>query len=186
MWRRCNLRARTGFADGLCSCSPLVAVGSTHEPLARHAQDRFLVGQGAEPHCWDPREGMRFFADPESVVLGLNEEAYVEVEVGRLAATGRNPVHVEVEDGVVERPHVESELLARCPQRDRGGTRAPRRVRFRARSLRRGASPFASVADHSRPSAFVGLPHLGATESESPRPDALGASPMAPDAPHSS
>ena len=121
MWQRCNLRARTGFADGLCSCSPLVAVGSTHEPLARHAQNRFLVGQGAEPHCWDPREGMRFFADPESVVLGLNEEAYIEVEVGRLAATGRNPVHVDVEHGVVERPHLESGLLARFPQRDREG-----------------------------------------------------------------
>ena len=64
---------------------------------------------------------MRFFAEPESVVLGLNEEAYVEVEVGRLAATSRNPVHVEVEDGVVERPHVESGLLARFSQSDREG-----------------------------------------------------------------
>ena len=64
---------------------------------------------------------MRFFTDPESVVLGLNEEAYVEVEVGRLAATDRNPVHVDVEDGVAERPHVESGLLARFPQRDRKG-----------------------------------------------------------------
>ena len=64
---------------------------------------------------------MRFFADPESVVLGLNEEAYVEVAVGRLAAKGRNPVHVDVEDGVVERPHVESGFFACFPQRDREG-----------------------------------------------------------------
>ena len=61
---------------------------------------------------------MGFVADLESVVLGLNEETYVEVEVGRLAATGRNPVHVDVEDGVVERPQVESGLLARFAQRD--------------------------------------------------------------------
>ena len=64
---------------------------------------------------------MRFVADPETVVLGLHEEAYVEVQVVRLAATGRNPVHVDVEDGVVERPHVESGFLARFPQRDRKG-----------------------------------------------------------------
>ena len=64
---------------------------------------------------------MRFFADPESVVLGLNEEPYVEVQVRRFAATGRNPVHVDVEDGVVERPHVESGFLARFAQRDREG-----------------------------------------------------------------
>ena len=62
---------------------------------------------------------MRFFADPESVVLGLNEEAYVEVQVGGLAAAGRNRMHVDVEDGVVERPHVESGFLARFPQRNR-------------------------------------------------------------------
>ena len=62
---------------------------------------------------------MRFVADPEPVVLGLNEEAHVEVQLGRLAAPGRNPVHVDVEDGVVERPHVESGLLARFPQCDR-------------------------------------------------------------------
>ena len=37
---------------------------------------------------------MRFFADPEPVVLGRNEEAYVEVQVGWLAATGRNPVRL--------------------------------------------------------------------------------------------
>ena len=85
-----------------------VAVASAHHPLARHAQHRFLVGQGAEPHGRNPRERMGFVADPESVVLGLHEEAYVEVQVGRLAATGRNPVHVDVEDDVVERPHVES------------------------------------------------------------------------------
>ena len=52
---------------------------------------------------------------------GLNEEAYVEVQVGRLAVTGRNPVHVDVEDGVVERPHVESGFFARLAQRDRKG-----------------------------------------------------------------
>ena len=64
---------------------------------------------------------MRFFADPESVVLGLNEEAHVEVEVGRLAATRRNPVHVDVEDGVVERSHVEPGFFARLAQCDRNG-----------------------------------------------------------------
>ena len=68
---------------------------------------------------------MRFFADPESVVFGLNEEAHVEVQVGRLAATGRNPVYVDVEDGVVKRPHVESGFLARFAQCDREGTIAP-------------------------------------------------------------
>ena len=51
-------------------------------------------------------------------MLGLNDEAYVEVEVGRLAAVGRDIVHVDVEDGVVERAHVESGFLARFPQRD--------------------------------------------------------------------
>ena len=35
---------------------------------------------------------MGFVADLEPVVLGLHEEAHVEVQVGRLAATGRNPV----------------------------------------------------------------------------------------------
>ena len=64
---------------------------------------------------------MRFFADPEPVVLGLNEEAYVEVQVGRLTAAGRNPVHVDVEDGLVERPHVEPGFFARLAQRDREG-----------------------------------------------------------------
>ena len=59
--------------------------------------------------------------DPELVVHGLNEEAYVEVQVGRLTATGRNPVHVDVEDGVVERPHVEPGFFARLAQRDRKG-----------------------------------------------------------------
>ena len=100
------------------------ALASTHDPLARHAQHRFLVAQGVEPHDRDPREGMRFFADPESVVLGLDEETDVEVQVGRLVAAGRNPVHVDVEDGVVERPHVESGFLARFAQRDREGTSA--------------------------------------------------------------
>ena len=64
---------------------------------------------------------MRFVADPESVVLGLNEEAYVEVQVRWLAATGRNPVQVDVEDGVVERPHVEPGFFARFAQCDRKG-----------------------------------------------------------------
>ena len=32
-----------------------VALGSTHEPLARHAQNRFLVGQGAEPLRREPQ-----------------------------------------------------------------------------------------------------------------------------------
>lgn len=64
---------------------------------------------------------MRFVADPESVVPGLNEEAYVEVQVGRLAPAGRNPVHVDVEDGLVERPHIESGFLARFAQCNREG-----------------------------------------------------------------
>ena len=159
-----------GFADDLGSCSLLVAVSSTLEPLARHTQNRFLVGQGAEPHCWEPPEGMRFFADPESVVLGLNEEAYVEVEVGRLAATGRNPVDVEVGDGVVERPHVESGLLARFPQGDRGDLRTmrqegrPRRGRDRQRGgpgAGRADRPSSAPACASRPvEARPDHPHL--------------------------
>ena len=95
--------------------SSLVGFTSMLEPLACHAQDRFLVGEIAHPRGRDPGEGIRFFADPESVVLGLNEEAYVEVNVGRLVATGRNPVHIDVEDGVVERSHVEAGFLVRFP-----------------------------------------------------------------------
>ena len=75
-------------------------------------------------------------------MLGLNEEAYVEVEVGRLAATGRNPVHVDVEDGVIERPHVESGLLARFPQRDRKGVGISVAVTSGLQPARRGAVSF--------------------------------------------
>ena len=68
---------------------PPVPLASTHHPLARHAQHRLLVGQGAEPHGRDPREGMRFFADPDSVVLGLNEESVRRIGSG--LARGHGP-----------------------------------------------------------------------------------------------
>ena len=128
LWQPRRKRGASGTAplvdacDRRSGCFRLpAAIASTHDPLAYHAQTRFFDGQGAEPRGWDPRESMRFVADPEPVVLGLNEEAYVEVQVGWLAATGRNPVHVDVEDGVVERPHVESGLLSRFAQCDRKG-----------------------------------------------------------------
>ena len=70
---------------------------------------------GTHARAWDSSLTLNRF------VLGLHEEAHVEVQVGSLAATGRNPVHVDVEDGVVERPHVESAFFARLAQRDRKG-----------------------------------------------------------------
>ncbi len=41
--------------------------------------------------------------------------------VGKLATTGRNRVHVEVEDGLVEGPHAEPGFLARLAQGYRKG-----------------------------------------------------------------
>ena len=90
--QQCNFPVRTGSADGFCSRLLLVAVGSTREPLARHAQNRFLVGQGVESRRRDPREGMRFVADREPVVLGANEEAYVKAPlspIGRPSGVSR-------------------------------------------------------------------------------------------------
>ena len=43
------------------------------------------------------------------------------MEVCWLAAKGRNRVHVDVEDGVVERPYLEPGFLAGFAQRDREG-----------------------------------------------------------------
>ena len=123
-WRRVPTETDSPVSAALRDDAPLLCLAPPPPPRTTHLRamrstDSSLVKASSPTAGTHGRASDS--SDPEPVVLGLHEEAYIEVQVGRLAAPGRNPVHVDVEDSVVERPHVESGLLARFAQRDREG-----------------------------------------------------------------
>ena len=88
------------------------------EPTVREAPP-YAFRRQTEADLKAVRWNLLAWEDPRHPLWAELFWAHVAMVEARVAEPGEHPVHVDVEDGVVERPHVESGLLARFPQCDR-------------------------------------------------------------------